>query len=164
MPDINDFPLHNSMNKALNEQNRARAFVPRTPRAERASIKVLELLLDFAEEKIHKTMREGNSSLSLRACLELEDVLRSLILLGYREFEETMRQLDAAWARLLVATRIRLVRDYLDSSTPDEEAEQIHTMLCEIISRGAWPNWQEEYEEAVQAAIAGRKVVPLRAG
>jgi hypothetical protein len=164
MPDINDFPLHRSMNRALEEKNRIRSKgpIPRTPQAERAPIKMLELLCDFAREKINKTMREGNSSLSLRAALELEDVLRSLILLGYREFEGTMRQFDAAWARLLVATRIRLVRDYLDPSTPNEEAEQIHTMLCLIIERGAWPNWKGEYEEAVQAAIEGR--MPLRAG
>jgi hypothetical protein len=166
MPSIDEFPFHNSINKALNDRNRARflkGIAPRTPQTERAPIKVLELLLEFSKEKIHKTIRDGNRTQGLKAFCELEDVLRSLICFGFKEFEETLRQFDAAWARLLVATRVRLVRDYLDPSTPNEEAQQIHAMLCEIIERGAWPNWEEEYEAAVQEACTP-SIVPLRTG
>jgi hypothetical protein len=157
------------VNEALQERNRARfekGIVPRNPQAERAPIKVHELLLEFTEEKIHRTIRDGNSTQGLSAFLELEDVLRGLIRFGFKEFEETLRQFDAAWARLLVATRIRLVRDYLDPSTPNAQAARINAMLVEIIARGAWPNWKAEYEAAVQAAIEGRSatIVPLRAG
>jgi hypothetical protein len=161
MPSIDDFPLHNGMNKALQERNQIRfskGIVPR--KTERAPIKVLELLLEFSKEKIHRTIRDGNRTQGLKAFLELEDVLRSLILFGFKEFEETLRQFDAAWDRLLVATRVRLVRDYLDPSTPEAEAVQVHAMLCEIIERGAWPNWEEEYEAAVQEACTP-SIAPL---
>ena len=162
MPSIDDFPLHNSMNKALNERNQIRfskGIVPGNP--ERAPIKVLELLLEFSKEKIHRTIRDGNRTQGLKAFLELEDVLRSLILFGFKEFEETLRQFDAAWDRLLVATRVRLVRDYLSAETPPEELSAIQAMLVEIIERGAWPNWRQEYDAAIDEEVERRLAPPI---
>src|SRR6516164_8153583 len=89
--------------------------------AEPAPTKVLELLLEFAEQKIQKATQEGHTLQGARALLDLECVLRDLVRFGHKEFEAILRRFDAGWARVLVAARTRLVRDYLAAETPEEE-------------------------------------------
>jgi hypothetical protein len=125
--------------------------------------KVLELLLAFAEEKIQKATREGNTRQGARALCDLECVLRDLVRFGHREFEVTLEGFERGWRRCLLAARQQLVQDYLDPATPDEEADQIHATLCEIIRRGAWPDWQREYAAAVDEAVERRCSSPTKA-
>jgi hypothetical protein len=114
-------------------------------------IAALELLLEFTEQKIQKAMQDGNTRQGAQALCELECVLRDLVRFGHKEFEETLRRFEGGWRRVLVAARTRLVQDYLDPATSPENADRINSILCEIIRRGAWPNWRREYSEAVEA-------------
>jgi hypothetical protein len=105
-------------------------------------------------------MRERNTRQGARAICELEVVLRDLVRYGHKEFEETLRRFDAAWARVLLACRQRLVRDYLAAETPPEELPAIQAMLVEIIERGAWPTWRQDYDAAIDAEVQRRLASP----
>jgi hypothetical protein len=54
-----------------------------------------------------------------------------------------------------------LVEAYLDPATSPEEADRIHATLCEIVRRGAWPDWQREYAAAVDEAVARHSSPPI---
>jgi hypothetical protein len=126
-------------------------------------IRVLEMLLEFMETKVQKAMREGHTLQGARALCDLEIVLRDLVRFGHKEFQATLDGFEGGWRRCLVAARTRLVKAYLDPATPDEEADQIHATLCEIIRRGAWPDWQREYAAAVDAAVERNSSAPAKA-
>ena len=123
--------------------------------------KVLELLLAFAEKKIQKATREGNTLQGARALCDLECVLRDLVRFGHKEFEATLRKFEGGWRRCLQPARQQLVEAYLDPPTSPEEADRIHATLCEIVRRGAWPDWQREYAAAVDEAVARHSSPPI---
>jgi hypothetical protein len=67
---------------------------------------------------------------------------------------------EGGWRRVLVAARQRLVRAYLSLETPPEELPAIQATLVEIIERGAWPTWREDYDAAIDAEVERRRSSP----
>jgi hypothetical protein len=156
-----DLRLRLGVLNTIEDRNRADyANGIRRTRGEPPPIKVLELLCAFAEERIQGAMRQGNTRQGVRALLELEIVLRDLVRYGHKEFEAMLRGFDAGWRRCLVAARTRLVRDYLSLETPAEELPAIQALIVEIIERGAWPTWREDYDAAIDAEVERRRRSP----
>jgi hypothetical protein len=130
--------------------------------AEPAPTKVLEMLLEFMETKASRAVAKEDPVRALQAIIDVDVVLRDLIRFGHAEFEPMHKKFKAGFARVAQAGRQRLVKAYLSLETPEEELPGIHKTLCEIIRRGAWENWWEEYDEAIEAEAERRatSIVP----
>jgi hypothetical protein len=129
---------------------------------EPAPTKVLEMLLEFMEAKASRAVAKEDPVRALQALIDVDVVLRDLIRFGHAEFEPMHKKFKAGFARIAQACRQRLVRDYLDLATPAEELPGIHKTLCELIRRGGWENWREEYDAAIQEEAERRasSIVP----
>jgi hypothetical protein len=146
-----DLPFRLAVINSVEQRNLAMfAIGVRRTGTEPAPTPVLELLLAFAEEKIQRAVKEGHTLQGARALCELECVLRDLVKFGHQEFEEMLRGFEGGWRRCLQAARQRLVRDYLDLQTPEEELPRIQATIVAIIERGGWKNWREEYDLAIE--------------
>jgi hypothetical protein len=115
---------------------------------------VMKIVTEFMDEKIARALYEEKDPFkAFEAMGELREVLSSLVKTGRPEFKTMLAIADDALVCAIKLIRDHLVKKYLDSATPEERAEEIKEMLIEIISRGAWPNWQEEYDDAVWARV-----------
>jgi hypothetical protein len=113
---------------------------------------ILSILNEFAEEKINRAARDGDSVKAMKALCELRHVLSDLVTVGHPEFKATIQKINAGMARLLRTGRTRLLQVYLDAKTSDEEARSIGATLVLIAESGAWPEFQYEFPRAVEAA------------
>jgi hypothetical protein len=113
---------------------------------------VLAILAEFAEKKIKRVARqEGGLLPALKALRELWHVVSDLVRwCGRPELKEILSTLEAGMTKIAQASRQRLVQSYLDPTTPPDEVEMINEALVYIISKGAWPDWQREFNEAVE--------------
>jgi hypothetical protein len=119
------------------------------------SMPILRVIHEFIDEKIAKALYQERDPLkAFRSMADLRVVLRDLIGVGY-SFQSMLAIVDEGLDRAAKMMRDHLVAKYLNPATPEEDAAEINAMLVEIISRGAWPNWQEEYEDAVWASEMG---------
>lgn len=50
------------------------------------------------------------------------------------------------------------MRDYLNPKTSAKDVAEIQKALEELIRRGAWPNWEVEFNEAVSRCPRRRKL------
>jgi hypothetical protein len=145
-----DLRLRTQVNNACERRNLARfANGERRTGNELAPTPVLTLLLEFAEEKIQRGVQQDNPAQVARALNDLTVVISDLIRYGHREFEPTLKKLEAGWRRCLVAGRTRLLWEFLRSNDP-AELQSIAETLGEIISRGAWPTWESDFDTAVR--------------
>jgi hypothetical protein len=135
---------------------------------ERPPTQVLEMLLEFMETKAQKAIREGHTRQGARALCDAEIVLRDLVRYGHKEFQAILDGFEGGWRRCLQAARQRLVEAYLAAETPEEELPAIQALIVEIIERGHWPNWRQEYDAAINAEVERRRrsspsIVPAKA-
>jgi hypothetical protein len=87
----------------------------------------------------------------LAALRELETVLWFLVKSGHMEFLPYLQTIESGMARVARSAREQLVKSFLSPSTPPDELEEISLGLIELIECGAWPNWKEEFNAAVEA-------------
>jgi hypothetical protein len=139
---------------SVEQQNLYESMSP--SRAKRAGIEpprpVLSILQEFFDEKIGRAIKEGNSVRAVDALVDLRLVLIDLVRVGRTEFKADLARVDFEMARILRNCRQKLVERFLDPATSPEEARSISDTLVRIIQRGAWPNWQEEFNAAVERA------------
>jgi hypothetical protein len=112
---------------------------------------LLNILLQFTQEKVHRAAIEDHDFMgALRALDESRVVMQDLMKFGHPEFQVNIEVIDRGIARVGRAARERLVRDYLNPATKPEDVAEIQAALEQLIRRGAWPNWQVEFNEAVE--------------
>ena len=118
---------------------------------------VLEILLEFTREKICRAAYHEHDFLkALKALNESRVVCEDLVRYGHPEFEAHVKAIKAGIARIGKAARTRLVREYLDPKTSEENVQLIQEALVQIIERGAWPEWETEYAAAVEVRRMSR--------
>jgi hypothetical protein len=134
--------------------------------SEKPPIRVLEMLVDFMETKASRAVVQEDPVRALQAIVDVDIVIGDLIRFGHAEFEPTQKKFKAGFARLVDAGRQRLVKAYLAAETPAEDLPGLQALIVEIIERGAWPNWKQEYAEAVAEEVERRRcpsIVPAKA-
>lgn len=110
------------------------------------------VLCKFLEEEIQKPVRrEGPATEILQALFEYQQMLKLLIRAGHLEFKPHLQLIEQGMAKLFQTTRQQLVQRFLDPATTPEDHDLIRDSLVEIIEAGAWPNWQLEFNAAVDA-------------
>ena len=115
------------------------------------SVPVLQLLIDFAAEKLDRAHISRDPIVIARTLRDLHDALKYLAG-AHPEFEKLYNESVAGMASLARVSRQRLVHDFLSTSTPPEDLHLISETLAEIIQRGGWENWENEFDQAVEAA------------
>ena len=115
------------------------------------SVPVLQLLVDFAAEKLDSAYASRDPMVIAHTLCDLHDALKYLVG-AHPEFEKLYNESTAGMARLARASRQRLVHDFLSTSTPPEDLQTISETLAEIVQRGGWENWESEFDQAVEAA------------
>jgi hypothetical protein len=112
---------------------------------------LLNILLEFTQEKVHRAAIEDHDFMgALRALDESRVVMQDLVRFGHEEFKSNIVSIDRGLAKIAVAARKLIVGKYLDPKTSAEDVQLILPVLVELIERGAWPNWQVEFNEAVE--------------
>jgi hypothetical protein len=104
----------------------------------------LRVINEFMDEKIGRALKERDPLRAFRAMADLHAVLSDLVKVGRNDFEPLLRIADDTMAGAVKMMRDHLVKRYLDPSLPEEMAAEINATLVEIVSRGAWPNWQQD--------------------
>jgi hypothetical protein len=112
------------------------------------SLPILQLLCDFAEEKLARELVRRDPVEATCALRDLRDALSFLVKTDNPEFQRLYDDARAGMERLARASRTKLVRDYLRA--PPEAAEELNRALVEFIQEGYWPEWQREYEAEVE--------------
>jgi hypothetical protein len=118
---------------------------------------ILSIVREFMDEKIGRALKERDPLRAFRAMADLRVVLSDLVAVGHKEFASLLAIADDGLARAIKMMRDHLVKRYLDPETPEEMAAEINEMLCCIIANGHWPNWAEEYDDAVCEHAALRR-------
>jgi hypothetical protein len=118
--------------------------------------KVLEMLLEFMEQKASRAVAKEDPVRALQAIVDVDIVIGDLIRFGHAEFAPVQKKFKAGFARIVDASRQRLVKAYLSLETPEEQLPGIQATLVKLIERGGWPNWREEYDEAIEAEALRR--------
>ena len=109
---------------------------------------VIEILSEFAEEKVNRVIREGGDyGKAVQAAYELAGVLDTLVSVGYAELAIPLETLRTRLARLHEASRNSLLRLYLDPATSPEEAEEIKQTLIDVAERGGWDTWKKDLQD-----------------
>jgi hypothetical protein len=149
---INSIEQHNLYEYARRSRRTAGVDPPRP---------VLAILQEFFDEKVGRAIHERNFVRAVDALGDLRDVLEDFVRFSGRpEFKVNLERVNFEMARILETCRTRLVRDYLSLEMPEEELPRIHAILCEIIRRGAWPTWKQDYDKAIQAEAERRASSP----
>ena len=99
--------------------------------------RLIEVLLDFAEQNIECALREGENLHAVAGLVELRRVYSGLVTV-YPEFKTVFEVMDPGLDRLLVACRTQLLKAYLRSHDVDE-VKAISETLAAIIAAGKWP-------------------------
>ena len=108
---------------------------------------VIEILSEFAEEKVNRVIREGGDyGKAVQAAYELAGVLDTLVSVGYAELAIPLETLRTRLARLHEASRNSLLRLYMDPRTSEAEAAEIKETLIDVAQRGGWDTWKEDLQ------------------
>jgi hypothetical protein len=143
-----DLGFHLRAVNAVEQKNLWDASTPAQRRRLDPPPEVLGILEDYAHEKILRVaQQEGGLREAVKALSELLYVMRMLTRIGHPEFKGHIEKIETGMAR----TRQRLVREFLSPATPPDEVQLIEEALIHIIRRGAWPNWEREFNAAVEA-------------
>jgi hypothetical protein len=139
----------------LAEQGRAelpRDGVPLRP--------VLDLLVEFCEEKLCRAAVQEDPRRAMEAFCDLRSAVAALVGWGHKEFAPMLQQIDGELLFLAEACRHRLLMNYLDA--PAERVAELHGMLLQLAQTGYWPRLLEDLDEEVwRRAFA--KIDELRA-
>jgi hypothetical protein len=113
------------------------------------SLPILQLLCDFAEERLSREAAKRDPIEAVRGLRELRDALAFLVKTNNPEFQRMYDDTRKGMDRLGRAARTSIVRKFLSTNSP-EEVEECMAGLIELISEGYWPGWQEEFEAEVE--------------
>ena len=120
---------------------------------------VLRIINEFMDEKIGRALKERDTLRAFEAMRDLRIVLADLVAMGRKDFEPLLATADDALDRAVKLLREHLVKKYLDSNTPAEEAAEINKTLVYIIEHGGWDNWRKEFDDAVWARVMDQLVM-----
>jgi hypothetical protein len=120
------------------------------------SMPILRVIHEFMDEKIGKALKERDPLRAFQSMADLRVVLSDLIKVGY-SFESMLAIADDTLDGAVKLMRDHLVKRYLDPDLPEATALEINAMLVEIIERGAWPDWEAEFGEAVGDPLWARR-------
>jgi hypothetical protein len=120
--------------------------------------RLIEVLLDFAEQNIECALRDGENLHAVAGLVELRRVYSGLATV-YPEFREVFEPLDAGLDRLLVTCRTQLLKVYLRSHDVDE-VKAISETLAAIIAAGKWPDWQLDFDLAIEKRCEAPSIQP----
>jgi hypothetical protein len=77
----------------------------------------------------------------------------------YPDLEAELRAMDAGLDKLLVACRQQLLKAYLRSRDA-EEVKEIAETLGAIIAAGKWPDWQLDFDMAIEERCRSPSIQP----
>jgi hypothetical protein len=124
---------------------------------------LLQTLLKFFEYHIAHVMKNRENLHATAAFVEQRRVLEALSTV-YPELGKQVEVIDAGLDRLLVTGRQQLLKAYLRSSNP-EEIEELSDTLGRIIAAGKWPDWQIDFDLAIEERCSSPPIAPtLKAG
>jgi hypothetical protein len=117
---------------------------------------IISVFMEFSEQKIAGALNDNNLMRAIWALGELRVVLSELLSAGRMELIPIIKMADAGIARIRAAVRTRLVRGYLDPTTSPDELQELRDGLIDLIRSGAWPNWQQDFNAAVEGCDVGQ--------
>jgi hypothetical protein len=123
---------------------------------------LVQTLLKFFEYHCGHVLKNGENLHATAGFVEQRRVLKALSAV-YPELEEQVRIIDAGLDRLLVTGRKQLLEAYLRSQDPEEVLE-ISETLGQIISAGKWPEWQMDFDLAIEERCSAPSIAPKLAG
>jgi hypothetical protein len=113
-------------------------------------VDVLDGIYHCIRTEMHGDLTGSNPLARATALCAMRRALENLVGSGYTEFLPLLSNLRIGLDRIVQAARRELVRSLLSPMTSDEEAGQIIQCLVELIEAGAWPNWKQEFNAAVE--------------
>jgi hypothetical protein len=128
--------------------------IPRDLRAE-----LIEILITFADRNIAWALQEQEYTHAMAGLCELRRIYSGLATV-YPEFMAHLRRLDAGLDRLQVVGRTRLLQQYLRSQDL-EEIQSISETLGAVIAAGKWPDWQLDFDRAIEERCQSPSIVPV---
>jgi hypothetical protein len=107
---------------------------------------ILNLLVEFAEEKLCRAAVREDPRRAMDALCDLRSAVATLVGWGHKEFEPTLQQIDGELLFHAEACRHSLLMNYLDAKTPEKVAE-LHGMLLELAQTGYWPRLLQDMDD-----------------
>jgi hypothetical protein len=160
MTDLNfNIDFRNGVLNAIENANRVngRSTIEGTKDA------ALPIMLRFAEQEIKASIERNDPPIvTLRALGELERMMTFLVDAGCLEFQSQIDSIRRGRDKIARTALKMLVERFLSQATPPEQVALISEGLVKIIEAGAWPNWQNEFNAAVDATVEARREAGCR--
>jgi hypothetical protein len=114
----------------------------------------IERILDCIFNQLREDLRgitHHNPVVVARGLSTLRGTLRTLVDRGLNDelYGPILSDLETKMNGLAVAARGRLLKTFLSPTSSPEEIEQALQGLTELISEGYWPNWQRDFNAAL---------------